>query len=203
MEERFKGVWKNGERLFTKNPKTRKKELWAAYSSKPAAAILKGLKNFPVSVGQTILYLGAAHGTTISHFSNIVGPKGRLYGVEVSEKVVPKLLEKARQKTNIIPLVEDARFPENYGWIGQVDLVYEDIAQKDQIPILVRNARAFLKSGGFVAIALKAKAIDSVRPVGEIYKEAISELSADFEILETVELDPYERDHLFVVGRLS
>jgi fibrillarin-like pre-rRNA processing protein len=201
MVAEVEGVWRQGEKLFTKCPKSNKKELWNIYSSKPAAAILKGLKNFPIKPGQKILYLGAAHGTTIAHFSNIVGDKGQIFGVEVSGSVIPKLLEKAKKKKNIVPLVADARFPENYGWIGKVDLIYEDIAQSDQISILKRNSLAFLKKGGIVAIALKAKAIDSIRDVKEIYKEAVLELGEDFEVLETVELEPYERDHLFIVGR--
>ncbi|MBN2095583.1 MAG: fibrillarin-like rRNA/tRNA 2'-O-methyltransferase [Candidatus Aenigmarchaeota archaeon] len=200
MKPIFPGVLRENQKLFTKG---KSKEYWDPYSSKPAAAIMKGLNNFPVKEGQTILYLGAAHGTTISHFSNIVGEKGRIYGVEVSEKVIPDLLKKARAKQNIIPLVEDARFPENYGWIGPVDLVYEDIAQKDQVAILKRNAQMFLKEGGIVVLALKAKAIDSVRSVKEICQEAVREMEDTFEIIETVELDPYERDHLFIVAKLK
>jgi fibrillarin-like pre-rRNA processing protein len=199
-QEIFPGVVKKGNKIYTK-AKGEKIEYWDPYSSKPSAALMNGLQNFPVKPGQKILYLGAAHGTTISHFSNIVGIDGRIFGVEVSGKVIGELLKKAGRKKNIFPILEDAHYPEKYGWIGKVDLIYEDIAQRDQIAILKRNA-VLLKEGGFVAIALKAKAIDSVRDVKEIYKEAVAELSEMFEIIETVVLDPFERDHLFIVGRL-
>jgi len=198
-EEIFGGVWKLNEKLYTKS---KSHEFWDPYSSKPAAAIMNGLKNFPVCEGQRILYLGAAHGTTISHFSNVVGEKGRIFGVEFSGKVIGELLKKAGKKRNIVPILEDARFPEKYGWVGQVDLIYEDIAQRDQIAILKRNL-PLLKSGGFVMVALKAKAIDSVRMVKEIYKEAVAELRPEIEVIETVVLDPFERDHLFIVGKNS
>jgi len=199
--ETFPGVLKKGGKFYTKL-KGGKSEYWDPYSSKPSAALMNGLQNFPVKPGQKILYLGAAHGTTISHFSNIVGPEGRIFGVEVSGKVIGDLLKKAGKKKNIFPILEDAHYPERYGWIGQVDFVYEDIAQRDQIAILKRNA-VLLKPGGFVGVALKAKAIDSIRDVKDIYKEAVAELSEAFEIIETVVLDPFERDHLFIVGRLK
>lgn len=199
QEEIFKGVWKSEGKLFTKS---KSPEVWDPYSSKPAAAIMNGLQNFPVKEGQKILYLGAAHGTTVSHFSDIVGEKGRIFGVEFSGKVIGELLKKASKKKNIVPILEDARFPERYGWIGKVDLIYEDIAQRDQIAILKRNL-PLLKLGGFVMVALKAKAIDSVREVKEIYKEAVAELRPEIDVIETVVLDPFERDHLFIVGRNS
>jgi len=199
MKQIFSGVYKKGSNLYTKGKNL---EEWNPYKSKPAAAILNGLQNFPVKKGQKILYLGAAHGTTISHFSNIVGEKGIIYGVEVSDKIILKLIDKVRKKKNIVPILEDARFPENYGWVGKVDLVYEDIAQRDQVQILKKN-KVFLKEKGIILIALKAKAIDSVREVKEIYREVIEELSKDFEIIETIDLEPYEHDHLFIVGRMK
>ena len=195
----FHNVYRKDDKLYTKG---RKLEEWNPHKSKPASAIMNGLRNFPVKKGQKILYLGAAHGTTVSHFSDIVENDGRIYAIEVSGKIIDKLVENVRKKSNVIPLLEDAKFPENYGWIGKVDLVYEDIAQRDQTTILKKN-KVFLKKGGLIAIALKAKAIDSIRDVKDIYKEAIKELSEDFEIIETVDLEPYEHDHLFIVGRLK
>ncbi|MCK4428734.1 MAG: fibrillarin-like rRNA/tRNA 2'-O-methyltransferase [Candidatus Aenigmarchaeota archaeon] len=198
-EQVFPGVYKKKDKLFTKG---KGMDEWNQCKSKPAAAILNGLQNFPVKKGQTILYLGAAHGTTIVHFSNLIGSKGILYGVEVSGRVIPKLIEKTKRKGNVIPMLEDAKYPENYGWVGKVDLIYEDIAQRDQVAILKRNKK-FLKENGFAVIALKAKAIDSVKEVKEIYKEAVEEMSKDFEIIETIDLEPYEHDHLFIVGKLK
>jgi fibrillarin-like pre-rRNA processing protein len=197
MEEIFLGVYKKGDKLYTKGKNL---EPWNPFISKPAAAILNGLNNFPIKKGMRILYLGAAHGTTVSHFSNIIG-NGIIYAVEFSSKVISKLLEKAKKKKNIIPILEDARFPENYGWVGKVDLIYEDVAQRDQILILKRNS-IFLRKGGYFILALKARAIDSVRNVKEIYNEVVEELSKNFKIIETIDLEPYEKDHLFIVGKI-
>ena len=51
---------------------------WTPYRSKLAAAILKGLERIPVKPGDRVLYLGVASGTTCSHISDIVGPKGHI-----------------------------------------------------------------------------------------------------------------------------
>lgn len=198
-EQVFSGVYRERSELFTKGKST---EEWNPYHSKPAAAILNGLKKFPFAKGQKILYLGAAHGTTISHLSNILGDKGVIYGIEVSDKIISKFVSKSENRKNVVPLLEDARFPENYGWIGKVDLIYEDIAQRDQVEILKRN-KMFLKKGGKIVICLKAKAIDSIREIKEIYKEALEALSKEFEVVETIDLEPYEHDHLFIVGTLK
>ncbi len=198
MEQILPGIYKKKDKLTTKGKSI---EVWNPYISKPAAAILNGLKDFPLKKGQKVLYLGAAHGTTVSHFSNIVGDKGLIYGVEISTKIISNLVEKVKKKSNVVPLLEDARFPEKYGWIGNVDLIYEDIAQRDPVEILKRNTK-FLKKGTYFMLALKAKSIDSVKDVKVTYENVLKELKKDFEIVETITLEPYERDHLFIVGKV-
>ena len=67
--------------------KSKKGELrsWDPWRSKPAAAIHKGLNHFPLKQGMKVLYLGVASGTTCSHFSDIVGKEGVIYGIEISD----------------------------------------------------------------------------------------------------------------------
>ena len=55
-----------GEQLI-KDKKTEYRT-WDNFRSKPAAAIKKGLKEFPLKEGMKVLYLGIASGTTASHF---------------------------------------------------------------------------------------------------------------------------------------
>jgi len=86
-----------------------------------------------------------------------------------------------------------------YSWIEPVDVIYEDVATNDQSEILIRNCEAFLKRNGFAAIAIKARSIDVTSPPKEIYKREIKKLSRVFKVLDRRELDPYERDHLFLV----
>ncbi len=177
----------------------REYRIWNPHRSKPAAAILRGLKIFPLKPEMKILYLGAASGTTVSHFSDIVGREGLVYAVEISDRSIRDLAPVAAKRENIVPILADARKPEDYSWIEHVDIVYEDVASDDQSPILIRNAKQFLKPSGFAMIAIKARSIDVTKEPKQIYKQEIAKLSQHFEILDKVELEPYEKDHMLAV----
>ena len=176
---------------------------WVPFRSKPAAAIKKGLKIFPLKRGMKILYLGIASGTTASHFSDIIGKEGIIYGVEISETPLRDLIQVAEKRGNIIPILADARMPEKYENIilDRVDLIYEDIADPDEIKILFRNAEKFLRQNGYAIVAIKSQSIDAIKPPKQVYKECLEELEKRFEVLDKVELTPYQKDHLFVVLR--
>ena len=193
-----------GEKVYGEEIlKIGKKEyrIWDVYRSKPAAAMKKKLRKFPLKKSMTVLYLGAASGTTVSHFSDIVGENGIIYGVEISERVLRDLIHHAEVRGNIVPILADARKPEEYRDVifGKVDLIYEDVASKEQIPILIRNSKEFLKDGGYAMIAIKSQSIDVTKDPRKVYKECLSELEKYFEIIDKVELDPYEKMHMFVV----
>ena len=183
----------------------REYRVWDFYRSKPAAAIKKGLKKFPLKRGMSVLYLGAASGTTVSHFSDIVENEGIIYAVDIAERVLRELIHHAEKRGNIVPILADARKPESYEntVLEKVDLVYEDVASKDQVPILIRNASAFLKPQGCAIIAIKSQSIDVTKHPSQIYKECLIELEKHFEILDKVELDPYEKMHMFGVMKYN
>lgn len=173
--------------------------VWDPSHSKPAAAIAKGLKSFPVHPGSKILYLGIANGNTASFFSDIIGPEGIIYGIEISERSLRDTIFLAEKRPNIVPILANARLPGQYSWIEPVDIVYQDVAAPDQTEILVRNCSRFLKKNGFSMISLKARSIDVVRKPEEIYREELKKLESKFTILEKVRLDPFEKDHLLAV----
>jgi fibrillarin-like pre-rRNA processing protein len=177
--------------------------IWDKWRSKPSAAIQKGLKVLPIEEGAKILYLGCGSGTTCSHFSDIIGKNGVIYAVDIAEKPMRDMIKVAEKRGNIIPILADARKPEDYEKIilEKVDCIYEDIADPDQIKILFRNAEKFLKQNGYAIIAIKSQSIDAIKPPKEVYKECLEELEKKFEVLDKVELDPYQKDHLFVVLR--
>jgi len=146
-----------------------------------------------------ILYLGAASGTTVSHFSDIVGKEGLIYAIEISERVLRDLLPHAEKRRNIVPSLMDARMPERYSWIEQVDFVYADVAIKDQSEVLIRNAKMFLKPKGFAMIAIKSRSIDVTKNPKIVYKEQRKILGTFFNVIDFVTLNPYERDHGYFV----
>lgn len=88
--------------------------LWNPFRSKLAAGVINGLRDIHMPPGTRVLYLGAASGTTVSHVSDIVGPEGCVYAVEFSHRSGRDLLNVAKHRTNIIPIIEDARHPHRY-----------------------------------------------------------------------------------------
>jgi len=176
--------------------------VWNPFRSKLAAAVIGGVENIHVKPGAKLLYLGAASGTTVSHCSDVVGPEGVVYAVEFSHRSGRDLLNLAKKRTNIIPIVEDARHPHKYRMlVGMVDVVFADVAQPDQARIVALNSQYFLKNGGHFVISIKANCIDSTAKPEAVFASEVQKLKADgFKPAEQVTLEPYERDHAVVVG---
>lgn len=149
-----------------------------------------------------VLYIGAAAGTSVSHVSDIVGKAGAVYAVEFSHRPGRDLLGVAKLRTNIIPIVEDARHPLKYRMlIGMVDCIFADVAQPDQARIVALNANYFLKNGGHAVIAVKASCIDSTAAPEAVFRREVSKLQKEnFKPLEQLTLEPYERDHAVVIA---
>ena len=149
-----------------------------------------------------ILYLGVSTGTTVSHISDIVSEQGIIYGVEIAPRVMLEFINRVSiKRKNIIPLFFDARMPELYSDIVDypVDLIYCDVAQPDQTRISIINSKAFLRKNGILLYAIKARSIDASKKPRVIYKEECNKLSEEgFEIMRIFDLEPYERDHVFV-----
>jgi len=191
------GIKVYGEKLI--RTKIGEFRLWDAYRSKPAAAIYKGLKVFPINQGNKILYLGIASGTTASHLSDIIGFSGIIYGIEISERVLRDLLPVAEKRKNIVPILANARLPESYSWIEEVDLVYADVAIPDMSEVLIRNCNKFLKENGYAMIAIKARSIDVTAKPRKVFEKEKEKLRKYFKIIDFVILDPYEKDHCMIV----
>jgi len=188
-----------GERLV--KFKGEEYRLWDPYRSKLAAAILKQLKVFPFKEGLKVLYLGAATGTTASHVSDILGAEGRIFCVEFSERVMRELVSNVCAfRDNMIPVMADARHPEDYRWmVEKVDVIYCDIAQPEQAKVLADNADYFLKPEGYGLIALKARSIDVTLKPEEAFEREIQVLQRrGFQILEEIVLEPYDKAHAMV-----
>ena len=136
--------------------------LWDPFRSKLAAAIMNGLEYFPFENKSKVLYLGASTGTTVSHISDIVGKNGIVFSVEHASRVARDFLDRvASHRTNIIPILQDARKPEEYFSVfGKVDIVYVDIAQPDQTKIAMDNCKIFLKENGYFFLVIKTRSID-------------------------------------------
>lgn len=176
--------------------------VWNPFRSKLAAAILGGVDQIHMPPGCSVLYLGAASGTTVSHVSDVVGPEGMVYAVEFSHRSGRDLINMAKKRPNIVPIIEDARHPQKYRMlVGMVDCVFADVAQPDQARIVAINAQHFLKTGGHFVISIKANCIDSTAPAEAVFAGEVKKLIAErLKPQEQLTLEPYERDHAVVVG---
>ncbi len=153
-----------------------------------------------------------------------------MYAVEFSHRSGRDLINVAKRRTNIIPIVEDARYPLKYRMlVPMVDVIFADVAQPDQARIVGINAQYFLKNGmtrplslsrsplsacthpllcfprptgGHFVISIKANCIDSTAAPEAVFASEIKKLQTmKFKPHEYVTLEPYERDHAVVSNR--
>jgi fibrillarin-like pre-rRNA processing protein len=215
MDEQFPGVFTQNDALFTENAVPGvdvygerliehdgvEYREWQPDRSKAAAAITKGVRDVPMARDDTVLYLGASTGTTVSHFADIVAD-GMVYAVEYAPKIIRDLLMVADQRDTIAPILGDARQPQEYAPLcSTVDILYQDVTQQDQIRILRENAELFLADDGYAMIAIKAQSISSSRPAATVFEECKEELREDFDIVDGRKLAPFHSDHLFLLLR--
>ncbi|KYH27244.1 fibrillarin-like rRNA/tRNA 2'-O-methyltransferase [Halalkalicoccus paucihalophilus] len=147
----------------------------------------------------TVLYLGAASGTTVSHVADFSGPT---YAVEFAPRPVRDLVGVAEDRKNLFPLLKDARKPETYAHVVErdVDAVIQDVATRGQADVALRN-REFLADEGRLLAAIKARSEDVTRDPEDVFPDVLDRLSKGYEILETERMEPYHEDHLAVVAR--
>lgn len=155
-----------------------------------------------IGPSKKVLYLGAASGTSVSHVADIVGPEGVVYAVEFSLRSGRDLINMAKKRTNVIPIIEDARLPNRYRMlITTVDVIFADIAQPDQARIVARNAQYFLKEGGHVVISIKASCVDSTAAPSAVFVQEVQNLRENkLKPIAQITLEPYERDHAMVTA---
>ncbi len=180
-----------------------------------AALVLKGQRTFPFEKNTRVLYLGAATGTTSSHLSDIV-IDGLVFCVEISHNSFRRLLKVCEERPNMIPLLADASKPERYAnKVAKVDILYQDIAQRNQVSIFLKNLR-LLKAGGTGYLMVKARSEDVSAKPRSVYRKVKESLTGfekaekngtrkgkGLEMLAMVELEPYTKDHAAFIVRKS
>jgi len=176
---------------------------WDAERSKLAAYLKKGGVRWPFLETTSVLYLGAASGTTASHLSDIC-PRGTIVAVEVSPRSFRDLVTVAEGRPNLLPILGDASRPDAYrSRVGNVDVVYQDVAQRDQEVIFLRNLSA-LRSEGVGFLMLKSRSVNVAARPADVYRVARETIaSKGFDVLDVRPLDPYARDHAAIVVTAS
>ncbi|MBW3018192.1 fibrillarin-like rRNA/tRNA 2'-O-methyltransferase [Candidatus Woesearchaeota archaeon] len=192
------GVSVYGERLVKDND-TEYRE-WNPNKSKLAAAILKGIHQVNLKQGSVVLYLGASTGTTVSHVSDIVGKEGFVFALDSAPRVVRELVFLCEERPNIAPILADANQPGAYKErVAGVEWLYQDISQKHQVDIFLKNADMFLKPGCFALLAVKARSIDVTKDPSVLFDEVKKKLEEKMKIVDKVLLAPFQKDHCLFV----
>ncbi|MDM7912201.1 MAG: fibrillarin-like rRNA/tRNA 2'-O-methyltransferase [Methanotrichaceae archaeon] len=175
--------------------------LWDPFRSKLAVLLLKLGRRRDIGLypDSSVLYLGAATGTTVSHVSDIL-QCGIVYAVEFSPRAMLDLLL-ARSRKNIVPILADAARPELYSALVEpVDMIYQDVAQRNQAEIAARNAQRYLKLGGTLVFMMKTRSIDVTASPKDVCAAEIDGLKG-LEVLEILDLLPFHQDHWAVLAK--
>ncbi|MGN1044627.1 MAG: fibrillarin-like rRNA/tRNA 2'-O-methyltransferase [Candidatus Methanomethylophilaceae archaeon] len=172
---------------------------WNPSRSKLSAYLSVGGQAYPLRHDSTVLYLGAANGTTVSHVSDIV-PDGTVYAVEFSPRSFRDLVRMSESRENVNPILADATDPSGYSFaVGRVDIVYSDVAQKNQADILADNMDMYGARYGILCI--KARSEDVAARPEEVFEAARRRLvERGLRIREMRSIEPYEKDHVVIVA---
>jgi len=207
---RWPEVWREGRELFTRNAEPGTKvygeplrsvdgveyRRWDPWRSKLAALLLNGAPADLLVPPRAVLYLGGAHGTTVSHLSDL-WPGVPLYVVEKSPSAFAALLALARRRANLLPILADAQLPERYrADVGEVDLLYQDVAQRDQARIFRENAEACLGRDGRGLLMLKVRSVTQRGSAAAVVRECRASLGrAGLRVDGELPLTPFAREH--------
>jgi len=187
-----------GEKLVVENGVEHRE--WDAFKSKLAASILKGSPNIGIRKNDVVLYLGSASGTTVSHVSDIVGNGGFIFAVDIAPRVMRDLIFLCYERRNIAPILANANKVDVLKErMSAVDVVYQDVAQKNQMEIFLKNIEVFLKKDGYALLAVKARSIDVTKQPKQIFKEVRDALEKTLAIIDYRELDPFQKDHCMFI----
>lgn len=187
-----------GERIFRERGEEYRE--FEPRRSKLAAALAKGCQNAGIKKGDIVLYLGASHGYTCSFVSDIVREEGLIFGIDPAPRVMRDLVFLSEERKNIVPILADANHPEEYqDKICAADIVYQDVAQRNQAEIFTKNCERFLRAGGTGLLAVKARSIDVRKKPRVIFEEVKRELEKKFKVVDFRSLEPFEHDHCMII----
>ena len=180
---------------------------WDPFRSKLGAGIVRAKRerdSLLPQPGTTVLYLGAAHGTTVSHLhdhlcgkENVLG--GRLIALDFSPRCVRDLNHLAELRPGLIPVLGDAREHGKWGHLipRKIDWIFQDVAQAEQVNIFISACNRFLSKGGTAILSLKAASERrSQRTDEEIFDDVEEILSTNgLQIIERINLVGLEQQH--------
>jgi fibrillarin-like pre-rRNA processing protein len=188
-----------GEQIIRKNGSDFRS--WNPFRSKLAAGLHSGLENLAIEEGNIVLYLGSAEGTTVSHVSDLVGKNGLVIGVDISAKATARFTILAETRENVLPLLADANNPRSFAEKLnniKVDVIIQDISQKNQAGIFSKNWSVFSKPATTGFLVIKTRSVDMVQSPEAILKQQLAVLKSQIYIQQIIRLEKYEKNHFLI-----
>ncbi|MDP6640453.1 MAG: fibrillarin-like rRNA/tRNA 2'-O-methyltransferase [Candidatus Poseidoniaceae archaeon] len=186
---------------------------WDPRRSKLAAGILRTNNDPSIllpDVGSNALYLGAGHGTTVSHLhDHLCGEDnsqgGRIVAIDIAPRCMRDLIHLSKSRKGLVPVLGDARKYTVWGALipQKVRWIFQDVAQAAQVEIFLSACERFLARGGIALLSLKAA---SERFSGDdeetVFTKVGNTISASgFELLEAISLTGFEEQHTLFVAK--
>ncbi len=174
---------------------------WNPNRSKLGAYIMQGVTDAFIRPDQTVLYLGIASGTTASHISDIIGNGGMIFGIDPAFRPMMDLMFLCEKRKNITPILGDAFHPETYKSLvpEKVSVIFQDVAQRNQAEIFLKNVKTYLKKGGFGLLSVKARSIDMGAKPKQVFRQVREMLEKELTIVDFRSLEPFEKDHVMII----
>jgi len=186
---------------------------WDPSRSKLGAGIMRTQRDKSLLLpeeGSTVLYLGAGHGTSISHLhDHVCGSDndlgGRIIAVDLAPRCLRDLTHLAKTRPGLVPVLGDARKHSAWGVLlpRKVNWLFQDVAQSGQVEIFIKACHRFMNVGGIGLLSLKAA---SERWTGEgedvLFAKVEEQLLENgFAVEESIKLTGYEDNHVLFVTR--
>jgi len=171
---------------------------WDQRRSKMAAYMLLSHRCGDLGRNDTVLYLGAATGTTVSHISDIVD-EGRVYAVEVSKRAFRGLLSNCSDRPNVVPILGNARDADLLsGILSDADYLYVDVAQRDEVDIFLFNMGHHSCRTGM--LMLKCRSIDvAAIPISIAQKTLSTIRKSGYNVEQPIDLGAFAKDHFAIL----
>ncbi len=184
---------------------------WNPRSSKLGAAIIRTSGNAEILIpkpGSSVLYIGAGHGTTISHLHDHLCGSGNHHGgsivaVDLSARCIRDLISLAENRPGLLPVLADARRLDDYSVFlpNRVPWILQDVSQAGQVELMLKVCDRFLASNGIALLSLKA-ASERWNDGGDAarFVDAESKISASkMKLVERIDLKGFEDQHIMYV----
>ena len=186
---------------------------WNPRSSKLGAAIIRTSADAEILLpkpGSNVLYIGAGHGTTISHLHDHVCGSGNhhagsIVSVDLSPRCIRDLISLAEKRPGILPVLADARQLDDYSIFlpNRVPWILQDVSQAGQVELMLKVCKRFLSQNGIALLSLKA-ASERWNDGGDEgrFSDAESKISdSQMKLVERIDLKGLEDQHVMYVLR--